>query len=217
MRLKLHHYLEKTILILFPPYFHFSGYGTIVINYSFQSGIQGKEHPNPGQSYGGTSRVAYLPNTPEGCEVLQLLRRAFNSRLVFTVGTSATTGLHNQITWNDIHHKTTTHGGPYGYGILMYVCMSAVCYGYGILMYVCLLITLTCSPALLRLANYYCQSRYSVVRRLTKSLFARLTMVTEQGLNPRVKHLDGILSFRLMTSQPKSLSCLYLVGDSFKE
>ena len=103
----------------------FSGYGTIVINYSFQSGIQGREHPNPGQSYSGTSRVAYLPNTPEGCDVLQLLRRAFNSRLVFTVGTSATTGLHNQITWNDIHHKTTTHGGPYGYGILMYVCMYA--------------------------------------------------------------------------------------------
>ena len=69
---------------------------------------------------------------------------------------------------------------------------------------------------LLRLANYYCQSRCSV-RRLTKSLFARLTMVTERGLNPRVKHLDGILSFRLMTSQPKSLSCLYLVGDSFKD
>lgn len=94
----------------------YEGYGTIVINYSFQSGIQGREHPNPGQSYSGTSRVAYLPNTPEGCEVLQLLRRAFNSRLVFTVGTSATTGLHNQITWNDIHHKTTTHGGPYGFG-----------------------------------------------------------------------------------------------------
>ena len=137
VRLKLYHYLEKTIHILIPPYFHFSGYGTIVINYSFQSGIQGKEHPNPGQSYGGTSRVAYLPNTPEGCEVLQLLRRAFTSRLVFTVGTSATTGLHNQITWNDIHHKTTTHGGPYGYGILMYVCLRSAMGTEYLCVYVC--------------------------------------------------------------------------------
>ncbi|XP_068740701.1 probable E3 ubiquitin-protein ligase DTX3 [Montipora capricornis] len=94
----------------------YEGYGTIIINYSFSSGIQGREHPNPGQNYSGTNRQAYLPDTREGREVLQLLKRAFDARLVFTVGTSVTTGLQNQITWNDIHHKTSTHGGPFGFG-----------------------------------------------------------------------------------------------------
>ena len=75
--------------------------------------MQGKEHPNPGQYYGGMSRRAYLPDTREGRDALQLLRRAFDARLVFTVGTSTTEGLPNQITWNDIHLKTAIHGGPY--------------------------------------------------------------------------------------------------------
>ena len=92
----------------------FAGYGTIIIDYSFASGIQGIEHPNPFQYYGGTNRRAYLPDTREGQEVLQLLKRAFDARLVFTVGTSTTSGLQNEITWNYIHHKTNTHGGPYG-------------------------------------------------------------------------------------------------------
>ena len=89
------------------------GYGVIIIDYRFQSGTQGREHPNPGQWFDGTSRTAYLPDNREGREVLQLLRRAFDARLVFTVGTSNTTGLSNQVTWNDIHHKTSLGGGPY--------------------------------------------------------------------------------------------------------
>jgi len=48
--------------------------------------------------------------------VLQLLRRAFEARLVFTVGTSVRTGRHNQVTWNDIHHKTNMYGGPQEFG-----------------------------------------------------------------------------------------------------
>ena len=35
--------------------------GTIVINYNFPEGIQDQRHPNVGQRYRGTSRVAYLP------------------------------------------------------------------------------------------------------------------------------------------------------------
>ena len=92
----------------------FAGDGKIVISYQFPSGVQGPEHPNPGQHYRGTSRTAYLPDNCEGREVLQLLRRAFDARLVFTVGTSNTTGLSNQVIWNDIHHKTSISGGPYG-------------------------------------------------------------------------------------------------------
>ena len=92
----------------------FSGYGTIVIEYNFQSGIQGSEHRNPGVRYQGTKRQAYLPNTDVGKEVLQLLKRAFDARLVFTIGTSGTTGLPNQIVWNGIRHKTSRRGGCRG-------------------------------------------------------------------------------------------------------
>ncbi|XP_068724843.1 uncharacterized protein [Montipora capricornis] len=94
----------------------YEGYGSIIIEYSFLRGIQGSEHPNPGQYYEGTHRQAYLPDTREGREVLQLLRRAFDARLVFTVGTSTISGFQNQITWNDIHHKTSKYGGPIGFG-----------------------------------------------------------------------------------------------------
>ncbi|KAJ7374754.1 E3 ubiquitin-protein ligase dtx3l [Desmophyllum pertusum] len=90
--------------------------GTITIDYSFPSGTQRPEHPNPGQRYDGTHRTAYLPDNYEGREVLQLLRRAFDARMVFTVGTSVTSGQQNQVTWNDIHHKTSMSGGPQGFG-----------------------------------------------------------------------------------------------------
>ena len=92
----------------------FADCNTIVIDYFFRWGTQGPEHPNPDRSYDGTRRTAYLPDNHEGREVLQLLRRAFDARLVFTVGTSVTTGRQNQVTWNDIHHKTNMSGGPQG-------------------------------------------------------------------------------------------------------
>ena len=101
-------------ILMLPLYETFVGYGTIVIDYHFPSGVQGLEHPNPGQCYESTSRIAYLPDNRGGREVLQLLRRAFDARLVFTIGTSNTPGLSNQVIWNDIHHKTNRFGGPYG-------------------------------------------------------------------------------------------------------
>ncbi|KAK9515394.1 hypothetical protein VZT92_026045 [Zoarces viviparus] len=90
--------------------------GSFVILYRFPAGIQGPEHPSPGVQYPGTDRMAYLPDSPEGNRVLGLLRRAFEQRLIFTIGTSMTTGLQNVITWNDIHHKTSILGGPHWFG-----------------------------------------------------------------------------------------------------
>ncbi|KAK1801897.1 hypothetical protein P4O66_022534, partial [Electrophorus voltai] len=92
------------------------GYGCICIIYSFPPGFQSQEHPNPGVRYPGTDRVAYLPDSPDGNRVLHLLRRAFEQRLIFTIGTSMTTGMQNVITWNDIHHKTSIWGGPRCFG-----------------------------------------------------------------------------------------------------
>ncbi|XP_041655187.1 probable E3 ubiquitin-protein ligase DTX3 [Cheilinus undulatus] len=90
--------------------------GTIVIQYSFPAGIQGPEHPNPGVRYSRTSRMAFLPANEEGEKVLKLLRKAFDRRLIFTIGRSVTTGLSNVITWNDIHHKTNMEGGTQRFG-----------------------------------------------------------------------------------------------------
>jgi len=72
-----------------------------------------RDHPNPGMRFDGTVRVAYLPDNIEGRKVCDLLRQAFDARLVFTIGRSMTTGMDNVVVWNDIHHKTQIHGQPY--------------------------------------------------------------------------------------------------------
>ncbi|XP_066204008.1 E3 ubiquitin-protein ligase DTX3L [Saccopteryx leptura] len=90
--------------------------GSIVISYSMKGGIQTEEHPNPGTPYSGINRIAYLPDNKEGREVLKLLKKAFDQKLIFTVGDSRVSGLSNVITWNDIHHKTSQYGGPLNYG-----------------------------------------------------------------------------------------------------
>lgn len=94
----------------------YSSCGSIVITYTMEGGIQTEEHPNPGRSYPGTKRTAYLPDNPEGREVLGLLQTAFDQKLIFTVGESRVLGTSDVITWNDIHHKTSCYGGPENYG-----------------------------------------------------------------------------------------------------
>lgn len=64
----------------------------------------------------GAHRKAYLPNNKEGKEVLKLLKKAFEQKLIFTIGESRTTSANNLVTWNDIHHKTAMKGGPLWYG-----------------------------------------------------------------------------------------------------
>jgi len=94
--------------------------GTIVIVYHIKDGFQGPEHPNPEMPYFATGfpRQCYLPNNVKGRKILQLLIIAWERRLTFTIGVSATTGADNTVTWNEIHHKTewgsnrTGHGYP---------------------------------------------------------------------------------------------------------
>uniref|UniRef100_A0A7M4FSH2 E3 ubiquitin-protein ligase n=1 Tax=Crocodylus porosus TaxID=8502 RepID=A0A7M4FSH2_CROPO len=100
-------------------YFSLPGYpkcNTLVINYHIPNGIQSKDHPNPGKPYHGTNRTAYLPDNTEGREIQGLLKKAFNQKLIFTVGQSRTSGVDDVVTWNDIHHKTQRHGGPQQFG-----------------------------------------------------------------------------------------------------
>jgi len=90
--------------------------GTIRLRMSFSDGTQGPEHPNPDQPYEGTSRTAYLPDTPDGRDILSLIKTAWDRKLLFRIGTSVTTGADNQVIWNGIHLKTNTHGGPTNFG-----------------------------------------------------------------------------------------------------
>lgn len=59
----------------------------------------------------GTYRNAYLPYNNEGLKVLGLLKIAFDRKLIFTIGTSLTTGIEDSTIWNGIHHKTCPSGG----------------------------------------------------------------------------------------------------------
>ncbi|XP_052760162.1 uncharacterized protein LOC128202988 [Mya arenaria] len=90
--------------------------GTIEIFYEIFSGKQNAKHPNPGAHYSGVQRFAFLPNNQEGQRVFKLLKKAFDRRLIFTVGDSRTTGKEGVVTWNDIHHKTRPSGGPEHFG-----------------------------------------------------------------------------------------------------
>ncbi|CAM4479570.1 unnamed protein product [Leuciscus chuanchicus] len=93
---------------------------TIRIIYNIPPGIQGPEHPNPRKPFTarGFPRHCYLPDNEKGRKVLRLLLVAWDRRLIFSVGTSSTTGESDTVIWNEVHHKTefgsnlTGHGFP---------------------------------------------------------------------------------------------------------
>ncbi|XP_030294264.1 putative E3 ubiquitin-protein ligase DTX2 isoform X2 [Sparus aurata] len=92
--------------------------GTIQIIYSIPPGLQGPEHPNPGQPFTcrGFPRFCFLPDNDKGRKVLELLKVAWMRRLIFTVGTSSTTGEPDTVVWNGIHHKTEMMSNLSGHG-----------------------------------------------------------------------------------------------------
>ena len=94
----------------------FSGVGSISMTYVMKGGTQKAFHQNPGKRYSGTTRIAYLPNSAQGRELLMRLKYAFQHGLMFTIGTSLTTHQPNMITWSGIHVKTSPHGGAQAHG-----------------------------------------------------------------------------------------------------
>lgn len=103
-------YLEKGIKCS-----GYEKYNTIVVKYYFPGG----------SGFSGTSRAAYLPDTAEGRKILGLLKVCFDRRLIFTVGTSVTTGATNTTVWAGIHHKTNISGG-----ISIYLNLGSSHFGY---------------------------------------------------------------------------------------
>uniref|UniRef100_A0A452TZE5 E3 ubiquitin-protein ligase n=1 Tax=Ursus maritimus TaxID=29073 RepID=A0A452TZE5_URSMA len=82
---------------------------TIRIVYDIPTGIQVSPAPSP---------PPLAPTPLNSAEVLRLLVTAWERRLIFTIGTSNTTGESDTVVWNEIHHKTefgsnlTGHGYP---------------------------------------------------------------------------------------------------------
>mgnify|MGYP006076854055 CR=1 FL=1 len=94
-----------------------SGYdsvGTWELSINIPSGIQGKRHQNPGNTYDGTNRIAYYPNVYEGRNAVQLIKYAFERGKAFKIGQSITSGNDNQTIWGGIHMKTSLDA-PYGW------------------------------------------------------------------------------------------------------
>ena len=90
--------------------------GSIEIKHKFNSGIQIKGHQNPGQRYSSRTEYIYLPRTPQGMQILGMIRLGWKRRMLYTVGRSVTRSLDNVIIFNGIHFKTSRYGGPTNYG-----------------------------------------------------------------------------------------------------
>ena len=85
----------------------YEGYNTIQITYTIPSGVQGPEHPNPGQRYKAISRTAYLPSTPEGWEVLKVaIEQPDNYYDNYCVIIVVAEGIPGQ---DDIHNRHISH------------------------------------------------------------------------------------------------------------
>ena len=99
------------------PGFEKNSNGTIVATYLFKNGIQGPEQPAPGHPFYAMyfPRLTYFPNNPRGKKIVEMVKMAFDRKLVFQIGRSQTTGHDNGVVWNGIPHKTSKAAGPYGY------------------------------------------------------------------------------------------------------
>lgn len=68
--------------------------------------------PNPGAAYPAESREAFVPHNLDGRKLVDLLIRAWQRGMTFSIGTSVTTGRNGVVVWTGIPHKTAVRGGP---------------------------------------------------------------------------------------------------------
>lgn len=93
------------------------GPGFLEIDYNLPSGVQSSFHPNPRRPFEGTHRYAYLPDTHEGHLLLKRFVWAFQHGMMFTIGTSMTTGRSDVVVWStSVPQKSSRYGGgPFGF------------------------------------------------------------------------------------------------------
>ncbi|KAK9535332.1 hypothetical protein VZT92_007718 [Zoarces viviparus] len=85
----------------------------IKITYCIPDGIQGEDHPSPGEPFQGGVFEAYFPDSEKVRKLMPRLKEAFRQGLTFTV-TGRDTGA--RVSWDCIPHKTTLSGGKSGNG-----------------------------------------------------------------------------------------------------
>ena len=93
--------------------------GHYEIQFDIQGGIQQEgRDPNPGVVYGARSVDCYLPDTPKGRHVGNMMMQCWRRGHLFKVGYSLTRNKDNVIVFADVHLKTvreSTDGNPFGY------------------------------------------------------------------------------------------------------
>ncbi|KAK1877227.1 E3 ubiquitin-protein ligase DTX3L [Dissostichus eleginoides] len=80
----------------------------ITITYVIPDGIQGEDHPSPGEPFQGGTFEAYLPDSQKTRKLVYRLKKAFEQGLTFTVTGKDTEA---RVAWDGIPHKTTVLGG----------------------------------------------------------------------------------------------------------
>lgn len=73
--------------------------------------LESGTNPETKKRYHGENRIAYLPNTQKGKQVLKLFQKGHTHGILFTVGRSLTRNIDNVIIYNGIHMKTSIYGG----------------------------------------------------------------------------------------------------------
>ncbi|KAF4084539.1 hypothetical protein AMELA_G00107370 [Ameiurus melas] len=101
--------LESTITIP-----GFNRNTSLRIVYDIPDGIQGEDHPCPGDPFKGNRFEAFLPYNPDTKKLLPLLEKAFYKGLTFTVKVGSSDdhrSREGRVVWGSIPHKTKTEGG----------------------------------------------------------------------------------------------------------
>ncbi|XP_054463421.1 uncharacterized protein si:busm1-163l24.3 [Anoplopoma fimbria] len=83
------------------------------ITYYIPNGIQGEDHPSPGEPFKGGVFEAFLPDSEKTRTLVPRLMKAFRQGLTFTV-TGKDKGA--MVSWDCIPHKTSLIGGKSGNG-----------------------------------------------------------------------------------------------------
>lgn len=87
--------------------------GYLDVEYRIPAAQQRSFHQHPNVWHNGVHRLAYLPDTAEGRNMLLRFQYAFLNGLCFEVGQSIASGLDDQVRWSPaLPHRTGTTGGP---------------------------------------------------------------------------------------------------------
>lgn len=89
---------------------------THLIIYSFPPGVQTGRMQEEGKKYPKDERRAFIPMDKEGIKLVEMYKKAFQSGVLFLIGTSFTHNCDGVVVWGSIPHKTSVSAGSSNYG-----------------------------------------------------------------------------------------------------